>query len=128
MDGNRRRSTVRWTSSEDEGRAVEAIAEIETWLEARAPAPDWAGMLGGLRDALQRIAAEPAVARDPEAWAILAEIAASAEDADALDRALAALLHRVAVLLPATPAPGDPPEADRETRSPTWSPRAFLRL
>lgn len=120
-----RRPTIRWTSAPDEADAAAAVAEIEAWLAARPEPPDWAGVLGPVREGLARLAALPALRADPQARAILIDLTTATEP-EALDSALDALRRRADALSRAhrsAAAVGETGEADRGHRA-----RTRLRL
>ncbi|WP_375453316.1 hypothetical protein [uncultured Methylobacterium sp.] len=120
-----RRPTIRWTSAPDEADAAAAVAEIDAWLAAQPEPPDWAGVLGPVREGLARLAALPALRADPQARAILLDLTTATEP-DALDAALDALRRRADALSRAhrsAAALGATGEADRGHRA-----RTRLRL
>lgn len=60
-----RRGSIVWASAPDEGDAAAAAAEIGAWLAERRASRDWDGVLGPLRDALQRLSLHPLLRQDP---------------------------------------------------------------
>jgi hypothetical protein len=82
------------------GDAAQANAAIEAWLARRAaiPEPDWEGYLAQIRDGLIKLTSMPLIQGDPDAGAILVDLA-TAEDMEQFAVEMDRLALRVSQLL-----------------------------